>query len=130
MAKPADRPRPRIVLLEDDSGVRRSLQMLLQGRGFDVRAYGSADSLLAEMHPGAADCLIADYRLGPLDGIDVLEILRARGWAGPAVLITGFGSSKVADRAAKAGFCQVLEKPLNDHVLVPALERLTAERLN
>lgn len=125
LVKPLVKVRPRIVLLEDDNGVRRSLQLLLQGRGFDVRAFGSAEPLLADLDFAEADCLVADYRLATSNGIDVLQSLRAGGWTKPAVLITAFGSAELASQAIAAGFSEVFEKPLKDHMLIAALERLT-----
>jgi FixJ family two-component response regulator len=118
--------RPVIVLIEDDNGVRRSMQLLLQGRGFDVKAYSSAAPVLADPHLAQADCLVADYRLGETNGIEVLRSLRARGWRKPAVLITAFYSADTTSRAAEAGFDIVFDKPVKDHVLIAALERLTS----
>lgn len=83
--------RPRLLLVEDDAAVRRSLQLLLQTKGFDVRAYASGHRLLADASADSAVGFIADYRLdglGALDGLDVLAGLRARGWRKPAILIT------------------------------------------
>lgn len=117
--------RPLILLLEDDNAVRRSLQLLLQGRGFDVKAYAGAAALLADPEARKAGCLLADYRLSTSDGISVLEALRARGQATPAILMTAFGSDEVATRASSAGFAEVLEKPFRDHVLIAALTRAT-----
>jgi FixJ family two-component response regulator len=125
LVKPVVKARPQIVLLEDDNGVRRSLQLLLQGRGFDVRAFGSAESLLADPDFAEADCLVVDYRLAASNGIDVLQSLRAGGWTRPAVLITAFGSAELATRAIAAGFSEIFEKPLKDHLLIAALKRLT-----
>jgi FixJ family two-component response regulator len=125
LVKPLVKARHQIVLLEDDNGVRRSLQLLLQGRGFDVKAFGSAEPLLADPEFAEADCLIADYRLAASNGIDVLQSLRQGGWMKPAVLITAFGSAELAARALAAGFSDVFEKPLKDHLLTAALERLT-----
>jgi FixJ family two-component response regulator len=102
------------------------MQLLLQGRGFDVKAYGSAQALLADSDMANAACLIADYRLGELDGIAVLETLRNRGWVGPAMLISAFGSAELTARAKSAGFSEVFDKPLKDHSLITALERVTA----
>src|SRR3546814_5203337 len=70
--------RPRLLLLEDDAGVRRSLQLLFRARGFDVRAYAAGAALLAD--PAACDacCFIADYRLDETDGIEVFCHLRER----------------------------------------------------
>lgn len=125
LAKTFVKVRPLIVLLEDDNGIRRSLQLLLQGRGFDVRAFSSAEPLLADPDFAETDCLVADYRLAASNGIDVLQSLRAGGWTKPAVLITAFGSADLASRAIAAGFSEIFEKPLKDHMLIAALERLT-----
>src|SRR3546814_3205419 len=93
--------RPRLLLLEDDAGVRRSLQLLFRARGFDVRAYAAGAALLAD--PAACDacCFIADYRLDETDGIEVFCHLRERGWSGPAVLITAFPSAELTERRSE-----------------------------
>ena len=120
--------RPLIALLEDDDGVRRSMQLLLQGRGFNVKAFSGAEALLEDPDMGNAAYLIADYWLGELDGISVLGTLRKRGWTGQAMLITAFGTAELGRRATTAGFCEVFEKPVRDHALVAALDRLTGLR--
>ncbi len=56
--------RPRILIVEDDAGMRRSMQLLLQGRGFDVRAYAAADPMLLDEQLTEAVCLVIDYLLG------------------------------------------------------------------
>jgi FixJ family two-component response regulator len=116
--------RPKILLLEDDSGVRRSLQLLLQAHGFDVRAHASGRALLADETAADAQLLVADYRMEDLDGISVLTRLRARNWAAPAILITAFASQEVRARAMEAGFTEALEKPLRQHALIEMITRL------
>ena len=118
--------RPRLLLVEDDAGVRRSLQLLFRARGFDVRAYAAGAALLADPTARDACCFIADYRLDETDGIDVLCRLRESGWSGPAVLITAFPSPDLTERALAHGFSQVLEKPFREHVLGETVARLTS----
>lgn len=122
---PPVRERPYLLLLEDDAAVRRSLQLLLRARGFDVRAYATGTALLADPLARDACCFVADYRLAEIDGIEVLSRLRESGWSGPAVLITAFPSADVSERALAHGFSQVLEKPFREHALGDALARLT-----
>jgi len=117
--------RPRLVLVEDDDGVRRSLQLLFRARGFDVRAYATGTALLADPLSRDASCFVADYRLEAIDGIEVLSRLRESGWSGPAVLITAFPSADLSDRALSRGFSQVLEKPFREQALGDAVARLT-----
>lgn len=116
---------PRILIVEDDPGARRSLLLLLKGRGFDAVAYSAAAQAQCDAvaHPPA--CLVADYRLDDHDGIALLEKLRGAGWAGPAILISAFGSDRLSHRARAAGFTLILDKPLREHALVDAIRRLT-----
>lgn len=116
--------RPRLVLIEDDAALRRSLQLLLQGKGFDVRAYPSGAHLMAETGVPDAYYLVADYRLPDSDGVHVLRALRERGWQGHAILVTGFPSAQLTVDAAAAGYARVLEKPLRQHELVSAIRTL------
>ena len=116
--------RPQVLLVEDDHGVRRSLQLLLRGRGLDVRAYASGAALLADPRALSAACLVADYRMPEMSGFDVLRGLRDLGWKGRALLITGFPSAELVAQARQAGFGHVVEKPLVDSVLVEAVERM------
>lgn len=117
--------RPRILLVEDDSGVRRSLQLLLHGRGYDVRAYAGGRQMLADPTAREAACLITDYRLDGIDGLTILRDLRALGWTRPAILITAFGAQHLTAAAREAGFDTVLEKPLRDHLLLDLVDRAT-----
>lgn len=114
----------RVLLVEDDPAVRRSLQLLLQAKGYDVRAYASGALLLADPTSLDAACLVADYCMTEYDGIDTLVHLRAKGWSGPAILITGFPSAGVTNIARSAGFNAVFEKPLRQHALIMSLEHL------
>ena len=113
--------RPCLLLVEDDDGVRRGLQLLLQGQGYDVRSFASGRAALADVAPAEARYLVADYVLGDGDGIHLLSMLRDEGWTGLAVLITAFASPEVTAAAAKAGFATVLDKPFRDDDLLRAL---------
>ena len=117
--------RSRVLIVENDPAVRRSMQLLLQGQGFDVKAYASGEHLLAEAAREAPDCFIADYLLDGADGIEVLHALRKQGWSGPAILVSAFASQDLSARASAAGFTQVFEKPLRERALVEAVSRLT-----
>lgn len=121
MTAPPLSPRPSVLLVEDDDGVRRSTQLLLHGRGYQVRAHSAAAAARAD--PGAivADYLVADYRLPDGDGVQLLRDLQARGWRGRAVLMTGYPSPALATEAAECGYAALLEKPLRTHELLGAL---------
>ena len=119
--QPETDPRRRAVLVEDDEAVRRSLQLVLHARGYDVRSFASAGPLLDGFTAEGIDLLVTDYRLPDGDGLGVLRALRRSGWHGRAVLITAFPSDTLADSARACGFDAVLEKPLRPNELIGAL---------
>ena len=110
-----------ILLVDDDDAVRRSLQLLLHWRGYDVRSFAAAGTIIADTRLDAADVLIADYRLPDGDAFGVLRALRRNGWHGKAIMITAHANDLCRDAAAAAGFDAVLTKPLRQHELIAAL---------
>lgn len=119
---------PRILIVEDDPGVRRSLQLLLRGRDFDVKAHSTADAALADAGAFDPDCLVVDYQLGGDNGIALINALRMSGCVAPAILISAFGSADLAERARDAGFAHVFDKPLRAHRLLAAVSSLVGEK--
>jgi FixJ family two-component response regulator len=118
--------RPCILVVEDDSAVRRSLQLLLRAQGYDVRAYGSALAALADDKARRAACLVADLSMPDVDGIELLSELRATSWQGPAVLISGHLTGHSRDAATGVGYDVVLDKPVIDSKLTEVVAGLLA----
>ncbi|GAA0336475.1 hypothetical protein GCM10009087_53700 [Sphingomonas oligophenolica] len=114
-------PRRRAVLVEDDEPVRRSLQLVLHARGYDVRSFASAAPLLDDLRVESIDLLVTDYRLPDGDGLGVLRAMRRAGWQGRAILITAFPSPTLVESARACGFDSILEKPLRPNELIGAL---------
>lgn len=125
MNVPAQGARPQVLLVEDDSGVRRSIQLMLQARGYDVRAFSSGALALADPSAADAACLVTDYRMEGMDGLELLRGLRAAGWSRPAILITAHRADYIAASDDKARFEDVLEKPLLNHRLLACVDRAT-----
>ena len=128
---PSNKPeqRARLLLVEDDSGVRRSLQLLLHGRGFDVRSYASGLALLADPTALDAVCLVSDYLMPEIDGLLILRRLRELGWQGEALMITAFPTKQLINQALAAGYSRVIEKPMAEAALVDAVEGVVSARL-
>ena len=115
---------PSVLLVEDDDAVRRSLQLLLHARGYDVRAHPSATGLARDKSALGCDCLIADLMMPQTDAIQLLGELREQGWHGKAILISGFLDPNWQKKAAAAGYDAVLSKPISDSVLVRTVAAL------
>ena len=108
--------KPVILVIDDDPAVRNSLKFALEIEGFSVRLYPTGAELLDEEDMPESGCLVADYHLPGMNGLDLLARLRERDIRWPAILITTHPSAAVRDRAALAGV-RVIEKPLLNDTL-------------
>lgn len=102
------------------------MQLLLQGRGFQVRSFAIPELLIADVKANNPACLVTDYRMPIYDGLQVLDTLRAAGWIGKAILVTAFGSPELTQKAMAHGFETVLDKPCKEFALVNAVIEATA----
>jgi FixJ family two-component response regulator len=103
---------PLILIVDDDAAVLNSLGFLLEAEGFKVRALGDVGELLLSEPMPDPDCLVLDYCMPVMNGLDVLRWLREKNIRAPAILITGRPDLKLCNRALEAGFAKVVEKPL------------------
>ena len=104
-------PRLTVLLIDDDPAVRSSLKFALEVEGFAVRVYPTGSDLLNDEDMPESGCLVTDYYLPGMNGLDLLARLRERKVSLPAILITTDPSSAVRSRAASAGV-RLVEKPL------------------
>ncbi|MGZ3338239.1 MAG: response regulator transcription factor [Reyranella sp.] len=110
-----------VLVVDDDAAVRAALKFALEVEGFRVRVYDSAAAFLADDNlPGRA-CLVIDYRMPGIDGLELVNLLRARQVALPAILISGRVNNALRSRAERSGVIRVLEKPLSDAALVESI---------
>lgn len=100
-----------VLVVDDDPAVRSSLDFCLTIDGYDVRTYASGAELLAEPNVPLAGCLIIDYLLPDMSGLDLLAELRRRKISLPAILITSNPTALLRARTAEAG-AVMIEKPL------------------
>jgi two-component system, LuxR family, response regulator FixJ len=127
LAQPAIPVSNRLVLVvEDDPAVRNSLKFSLEIEGFTVLAYSGANEVLNEPEISDAACLIIDYQLPEMNGLEMLRHLRDRRVSAPAILITSHPSAAVRRRAAEAGVL-IIEKPLLDNALVEGIHSAFAQ---
>ncbi len=113
-----------VMVVDDDDAVRQSLQFALELEGLEVEAYRSGQQLLAKEHMPDKGCLVVDYYMPAMDGVELLNRLRLRHVDLPAILITAKATGEIRQRALQAGFRQVLEKPLEDSALIDGIRRL------
>ena len=110
-----------VCIVEDDAAVRNALKFALEVEGLSVRTYDGSVAFLEEQHLPSLGCLVVDYRMPDMDGLELTAALRERGMTGSVIMITGRTNKDLRARAAKLGIHHLLEKPLSDSALIDAI---------
>ena len=109
----------RILIVDDEENIGRSLRMILEREGYAVSICRSMAEFRGHPDAGRADAYLFDVRLPDGSGIDLLRSVRQNGTTAPAVMISGHGTIADAVEATRAGAFDFLEKPLSrDRVLL------------
>src|SRR5262245_30733119 len=116
----------RVLVVDDEKNIRRTLAMVLEGEGYSVEDAHSAEEAIARVAEGGIEAVMLDVKLPGISGIDAIERLGG-GRDVPVIMISGHATIEDAVRATKLGAFDFLEKPLDrERVLVSvrnALER-------
>jgi two-component system nitrogen regulation response regulator NtrX len=120
----------RILLVDDEAGIRTSLSQVLADEGYEVEAAASGEVGLERLREGTFHLVLLDVWLPRKDGMEVLEEIRASGNEVPVVMISGHASIDAAVRATKLGAFDFIEKPLSiEKVSVAVRNALKQRRL-
>jgi len=120
--------RTRILLVDDEPGVRLGMRGYLTAKGFDVDEATSLAEAQEQFRAQRPDVAVVDYRLTDGTALELLPRLKEIDAAVPLVVLTGHGSIELAVQAVKEGAEQFLTKPVEMAVLTVVLERLVAQR--
>ncbi|MCX8518281.1 MAG: response regulator transcription factor, partial [Rhodoferax sp.] len=113
-----------VYVVDDDEAVRDSLQWLLEGSGYRVRSFDSAESFLGRYDPREVACLIADIRMGGMTGLELQNRLIEGHSPLPIVFITGHGDVPMAVDTMKKGAMDFIQKPFKEAQLLSVVERM------
>jgi FixJ family two-component response regulator len=112
---------PTVFVVDDDAGVRASIQGLLKSVGLRSEAFGTAQDFLSSKRPDGPSCLVLDVRLPGVNGLDFQRQLADAGVQLPIIFITGHGDIPMTVRAMKSGAVEFLTKPFRDQDLLDAI---------
>src|SRR5688500_4337488 len=130
---PLDRSH-RVLIVDDDEDMHRLLRSRLEARGHSVDSVQSGEEALLRLNDINPDLIFLDLAMSGLTGLDVLDILRARGVDIAIILTTAYGSEQVAVEALRRGADDYLRKPFDrtefQAVLDRTLRRLELSRGN
>jgi two-component system nitrogen regulation response regulator NtrX len=119
-----------ILIVDDESEIRSSLQGVLEDEGFKTLLAGSGEDCLATLSRKPVDVVLLDIWLPGIDGLEALERIVALEDAPEVIMISGHGNIETAVRATKLGAFDFLEKPLSiDRTLIVLKNAIDTKRL-
>ena len=113
-----------IMVTDDDPAVGDALKFSLRLEGYEVHVCRDGKALLEHPALRGCDCILLDYKMPGMNGLDVLARLSAEGISAPVIFMTGPLTEDLKRRALKAGARLVLEKPLMDGILTDRIREL------
>ena len=113
-----------VYVVDDDEAVRDSVQWLLEGKGYRVRCFDSAESFLSRYDAREVACLIVDIRMGGMTGLELQARLIEIRSPLPIVFITGHGDVPMAVDTMKKGAMDFIQKPFKEADLVRLVEQM------
>lgn len=121
-AAPAQDLSPLIHLVDDDEAVRDSLALLISTVGLRVQSWADPVLFAAQFDRQSIGAIVLDVRMPGVSGLALLAQLMEQGVDQPVILLTGHGTVDMCRRAFKGGAAEFLEKPVDDEVLLEALQ--------
>ena len=125
---------PKILVIDDDAGVRATFEEVLRSLGCDVVSAGDGEAALIAIKREAYEVVFVDYRLPKVDGLQVLEEVKAFHPETEVVMITGVGNEQIVRSAFKSGAMDYITKPVKlsdlEIILNGALDRQRLRREN
>jgi FixJ family two-component response regulator len=112
---------PIVFVVDDDVSVRESLELLLRHEGLDAETFISAQEFLNRPRATVPSCLVLDFSLPGLSGLELQNRVALERRDMPIIFITGYGDVPLTVKAMKAGAVEFLTKPFSDEVLLSAI---------
>ena len=120
---------PLIHLIDDDEAVRASLALLIGTVGLRVQTWADPQEFMRSFDRQGIGAIVLDVRMPGTSGLTVLDALIDQGVDQPVIMLTGHGTVELCRRAFKAGATEFLEKPVDDEVLLEALQNAVRQHV-
>lgn len=114
----------RILVVDDDEGVRENLAELLRLAGYDVSAAANADEALAILSSGGVDVLLTDFRMPGTTGLELISSARNEAPGLRAILMTAYGDGFTEIESVRRGAIGYLTKPFEADEIMSLIERI------
>jgi len=110
-----------VFLIDDDDAVCHALSVFLEGAGYRVRSFSSAEAFLEKADSALEGVMVLDQRMTGMSGLELQAELNRRGADPSIIFISGHGDVQMSVKAIKAGAINFLEKPFNNDELLTSI---------
>ncbi len=114
---------PIVAVVDDDPGVRGSIDSLLRSAGLNCLTFASAEHLLVSGSERLVACIVTDIHLPGMSGLELQLEMGVLGWRQPLVMMTAFPSHSARLAATRGGAVAFLTKPIDPEALLAVLNR-------
>jgi FixJ family two-component response regulator len=112
-----------ISIVDDDDSFRLAIVGSLRSLGYAARGFTSGEEFIAANGAGSCDCIITDFHMGGMNGLDLMRQLQAQRSGVPVIMITGRPEPGLETKAAALGAVCVLRKPFETDALLHCLKK-------
>ncbi len=117
----------RVLVVDDEAPIRDLCARVLTRSGFAVTMASTGEDAVRQLQDGPFDLVISDIRMPGISGMDVLTTAKTLYPSIAVILITGFGTNEVADRANQSGADRILLKPFDALELLAMVRKILAK---
>ena len=117
-----------ILVVDDQKSFCDHIKVILESKGYEVSTSIKADKALEMISNNNYDILLTDFRLGPIDGIELFNNARKLDEEISGIMMTAYASIDSAIQSIKDGFCDYIQKPFDPEILLISVERIIRER--
>jgi FixJ family two-component response regulator len=114
---------PTVFIVDDDDGVRRAVQDLVESVGLRAECFATGQEFLRKKRDSDPSCLVLDVRLPQMSGLEFQRMLAEAGIQIPIIFITAHGDIPMSVRALKSGAVEFLTKPFRNQDLLDAIQQ-------
>jgi FixJ family two-component response regulator len=114
---------PWIAIVDDDPAVLKALSRLLRSHAFRAESFGSGPEFIGALPYGLPACLIVDFQMPKMNGLELQRLLVSTGIKIPAILITAYGDAALHISPGEGDFVASLRKPVQEEALFAAIDR-------
>lgn len=101
----------RILLTDDETGIRRALKEILEFEGYEILEATSGEEALQILAETSVDLMFLDVKMNGMDGLETLQHIRETGFTFPVIMLTGHGNIDTAVQSTRLGAFDFLQKP-------------------